>query len=293
MDTPTASAERPVGVFDSGVGGVSVLRELRRRLPHEDYIYFADSAWCPYGIRPPEEIRARSEVVVGGLIAAGAKTVVIACNTASAMAVFSLRDAFPGVPLIGLEPAVKPAVERTRVGKVGVLATPRTVAGERLRWLIETYAAGVTVHRVAATGLVELVEAGVLDGPDVDAALRPLLDPMIAVGVDKLVLGCTHYPFLRGPIERYMGPEVDVIDSGAAIARRLDTVLAEAGMRGVRETTGTVRLATSGDPAAVGAVASRLLGEPVTVVGRADDLADGRLRAGDLQLDGVPCRDAG
>jgi glutamate racemase len=287
VETPFPIADHPVGVFDSGLGGISVLRELRRRLPAEDYIYVADSAWCPYGIKSPEEIRARSEHVVGSLIEAGAKTVVIACNTASAMAVFSLREVFPDVPLIGLEPAVKPAVERTRVGKVGVLATPRTVAGERLRWLIETYAAGVAVHRVAATGLVELVEAGILDGPEVDAALRPLLDPMIDVGVDKLVLGCTHYPFLRGAIERYMGPAVDVIDSGAAIARRLDAVLSGAGMRRERAERGTVRLATSGDPCAVGRVAQQLLREPLTVVGRAEHLADSRIRAGHAQLEAL------
>ncbi len=265
MNPPDMPADRPVGVFDSGLGGISVLRELRRRLPGEDYLYFADSAWCPYGIRPPEEIRERSAKVVGDLIAAGAKVVVIACNTASAMVVFALRDAFPDVPLVGLEPAVKPAVERSRAGRVGVLATPRTVAGERLRWLIETYAAGVEVHRVAATGLVELVEEGILDGPEVDAALRPLLDPMIAVGVDKLVLGCTHYPFLRAPIERYMGSGVEVIDSGAAIARRLDAVLTGAGLRRERNEVGTVRLATSGDPEAVGALAERLLGDPRTM----------------------------
>jgi glutamate racemase len=285
METPNIPVDRPVGVFDSGLGGISVLRELRRHLPGEDYMYFADSAYCPYGIRSPEEIRARSEWVVGGLIEAGAKTVVIACNTASAMAVFALREVFPGVPLIGLEPAVKPAVEQTRVGRVGVLATPRTVAGERLRWLIETYADGVAVHRVAATGLVELVEAGILDGPEVDAALRPLLDPMIEVGVDTLVLGCTHYPFLRQPIERYVGAGVDVIDSGAAIARRLDAVLTGSGLRRNRAGMGTVRLATSGDPAAVGAVAERLLGEPVSMAGPAEGLVRSRPRAGDLLLE--------
>jgi glutamate racemase len=284
MGSPIASADHPVGVFDSGLGGLSVLRDLRRLLPGEDYIYFADSAYCPYGIKSPEEIRSRSEQVVGALIEAGAKTVVIACNTASAMAVFALREVFPDVPLIGLEPAVKPAVEQTRVGTVGVLATPRTVAGERLRWLIETYAAGVTVHRVAATGLVELVEEGVLDGPRVEAALQPLLDPMIDAGVDKLVLGCTHYPFLSDPIERYMGPGVDVIDSGAAIARRLDAVLGEHSLHRHVDIPGTLRLATSGDRGEVARVASLLLGEQVTMVDRAGDLTDTRMHAGGMIL---------
>lgn len=273
MATALAPADHPVGVFDSGLGGLSVLRDLRRRLPHEDYIYFADNAWCPYGLRPPEEIVQRSETVVGGLIAAGAKTIVIACNTASAMAIFALRERFPDVPLIGLEPAVKPAVERTRTGAVGVLATPRTVAGERLRWLIETYAGGVTVHRVAAAGLVELVEAGTLTGPEVDATLAPLLDPMIAANVDHVVLGCTHYPFLREAIERYVGPGVGVIDSGLAIARRLEVVLAERDLLRAPSRPGRVRMATSGDPATVGAVAARLFGEAIPMVDDMEALA--------------------
>ena len=273
MVSQVVSEDRPVGVFDSGLGGLSVVREIRSRLPHEDLIYFADTAWCPYGTRSPEEIRDRSETVVRSLIEAGAKTVVVACNTASAMAIFRLRELFPDTPLIGLEPAVKPAVERTRCGQVGVLATPRTVAGERLQWLIEAYAGGATVHRVAATGLVELVEAGMLDGPAVDLALAPLLDPMLAVGVDHIVLGCTHYPFLRGAIQRYVGNGVTVIDSGAAIARRLEVVLGEASLARLPAGKGTFRLATSGDPAEVGPVASQLLGEPVTVVDRVGELA--------------------
>ncbi|HEV2127343.1 MAG TPA: glutamate racemase [Thermomicrobiales bacterium] len=261
-----ATSDHPVGVFDSGLGGLSVVREIQRRLPCEDLIYFADNAWCPYGIRSPEEVRQRSEYVVGTLINAGAKAIVVACNTASAMAIFHLREAFPDVPLIGLEPAVKPAVECTVTGTIGVLATPRTVAGERLQWLIETYAGGVEVYRVAATGLVELVEAGVLAGDEVDAALRPLLDPMIAVGVDIVVLGCTHYPFLRGAIERYLGSGVEVLDSGEAIARRLDVVLGQRRLRSLAIAPGTTRFTTSGDPATVGPVATLLLGHPVTVV---------------------------
>lgn len=273
MAAMPAPADCPVGVFDSGLGGLSVTREVRKRLPHEDLIYFADSAYCPYGIRTPEEIRARSELVVRGLIEAGAKAVVVACNTASAMAVFWLREVFPDVPLIGLEPAVKPAVTMTRSGKVGVLATPRTVAGERLQWLIETYAGGIEVRRVAATGLVELVEQGVLDGPEVEAALKPLLDPMIEVGVDMVVLGCTHYPFLRDAIQQYVGPDVGVIDSGEAIARRLDVVLGERGLHKRSSERGYVRFATSGDPAEVAPIARLLLGEELSVASGLDGLS--------------------
>ncbi len=259
-------SDLPVGVFDSGLGGLSVVRDIRKRLPNEELIYYADSAYCPYGIKTPEEIRARSETVVAELVRAGAKVIVVACNTASAMAIFALREAFPHIPLIGLEPAVKPAVERTHTGVVGVLATPRTVAGERLEWLIETYAGGVEVYRVAATGLVELVEAGVLEGPDVDAALAPLLDPMIEVGVDQVVLGCTHYPFLRAAIQRYVGAGVAVIDSGEAIARRLDVVLAERALHTRSDVRGTIRFATSADATVVGPIAQELVGEPIIIV---------------------------
>lgn len=263
-----SASELPVGVFDSGLGGLSVVREMRRRMPAEDLLYFADCAYCPYGIRTPEEIRERSELVVGQLIDGGAKAVVVACNTASAMAIFHLREVFPGVPMIGLEPAVKPAVAMTQSGKVGVLATPRTVAGERLRWLIETHAGGVEVHRVAATGLVELVEVGVLTGDAVTAALRPLLDPMLDVGVDVLVLGCTHYPFLRDAIQRYAGADVRVIDSGEAIARRVDHVLSEADLKRDGSRVGSFTFATSGDLASVEPVASQLLGAPVIAMDR-------------------------
>ncbi|HWV36212.1 MAG TPA: aspartate/glutamate racemase family protein, partial [Thermomicrobiales bacterium] len=156
--------------------------------------------------------------------------------------------------------AVKPAVESTRSGKVGVLATPRTVAGERLRWLIEHFAGGVEVHSVAATGLVELVEAGVLQGEAVTRALQPLLDPMIEIGVDGVVLGCTHYPFLRDEIQRYVGPGIRVIDSGEAIARRTKFLLEQDDALTDRAQLGSFRLMTSGDDAVVGDVAATSLG---------------------------------
>ena len=254
---------QPIGIFDSGLGGLSVYREIRALLPGEDILYYADSAYCPYGIRSPEEIRTRSLLISEMLIARGAKVIVVACNTASAMAITHLREARPDIAFVGLEPAVKPAVALTRTGSVGVLATPRTVAGERLRWLIETHAGGVEVRSVAATGLVELVEAGVLHGPEVHAALRPLLDPMLAAGVDVVVLGCTHYPFLRDEIEAYAGPGVTVIDSGLAIARRTRHVLAAAGLLRARTAGGTFRLMTSGDAEHVRLVAGSLIDETV------------------------------
>ena len=256
--------DRPIGIFDSGLGGLSVYREIRSVLRAEDVIYFADNAYCPYGTRPLHEINQRCEVISRMLLGMDVKVVVVACNTASSVAIWHLRETFPGVEFIGLEPAVKPAVERSRTGKVGVLATPRTVAGERLRWLIERFANGIEVRSVAATGLVELVEAGVLTGDDVERALQPLLDPMIAAGVDGVVLGCTHYPFLREAIQQYMGPDVNVVDSGKAIAQRTGFLLAEANAVTSRSSAGGFQLMTSGDADSVAAVAATLLGYPVT-----------------------------
>jgi glutamate racemase len=260
------NADQPIGMFDSGLGGLSVYREVRGLMPGEDVIYYADSAYCPYGLRSPEEIRARSLLISEMLLARGAKVIVVACNTASAMAITHLREALPGVAFVGLEPAVKPAVKLSGSGKVGVLATPRTVAGERLRWLIETHGGGVEVRTVAAPGLVELVEDGLLRGEPVREALQPLLDPMLEVGVDVVVLGCTHYPFLREEIQAYVGPDVAVIDSGLAIARRTRHVLGEPALLRAREHGGTFQLMTSGDANHVRTVAEALIAEPIAPI---------------------------
>lgn len=278
--TLVMSDQQPIGVFDSGLGGLSVLREIRALLPAEDLLYYADNAYCPYGIRGRDEIQERSERISQLLLDEGAKAIVVACNTASAMAIEHIRLEFPGVPFVGLEPAVKPAVKLTRSGRIGVLATPRTVAGERLRWLIETHANGIEVRTVAATGLVELVEAGVLSGPEVVAALRPLLDPMLEAGADVVVLGCTHYPFLRGEIETYVGADIPVIDSGLAIAQRTRTVLRQRGLLNERLGTGALRMMTSanvGDVAAVDSVARLLLpGAPAMASVLVADIAEVR-----------------
>lgn len=259
------TSNQPIGVFDSGLGGLSVLGDIRALMPNEDIRYFADNAYCPYGLRSREEIQERTRLVAGTLFDQGAKAIVVACNTASAMAIHNVRAHFPGRQIVGLEPAVKPAASLTRTGKVGVLATPVTVAGERLRWLIETHANGVEVHTVAAPGLVELVEAGILRGPEVVAALEPLLDPMIAAGVDVVVLGCTHYPFLRDEIEAYFGEGVPVIDSGAAIARRTRQVLMHEGLLTASEAPGELVVMTSGAVEAVQPVARMLTGLLVDV----------------------------
>lgn len=255
----------PIGVFDSGLGGLSVWRELDAMIPAENVLYIADSAYVPYGTRPPEEIRARSIAVSQFLIDRGVKLVVVACNTASAIAIDDLRATFPDTQFVGLEPAVKPAVGMSLTGRVGVLATPRTVAGDRLRVLIESWADGVKVHSIAGNGMVELVESGVLEGEPVDAVLAPILDPIVEQDVDVLVLGCTHYPFLRNAIEAYVGDDIRVIDSGEAIARRTMNLLQKDRLLHVRGVMGSLEMFTTGDAVGASRVASLLLGREIRV----------------------------
>jgi len=260
-------ARRPIGVFDSAVGGLSVLADLRRALPHEDVVYFADSARCPYGVRPAGEIRALVEEGAGFLLARGAKCLVVACNTASAAGLAYLRACYgPDVPIVGLVPAVKPAVALTQSGTVGVLATPVTLRGSLLREVIARFAtpAGVAVQRLAVPGLVEAVEAGALNTPGTTALLADGLAPFLAAGGDVLVLGCTHFPFLDGAIRAVAGPGLALVDSGAGVARQTRRVLEDRGWLRPGPAPGRLALYTSGDLAQVGPVMERLLaGEEV------------------------------
>ena len=256
----------PVGVFDSGLGGLSVWRELDAMIPAEDVLYIADSAYVPYGTRTPEELRARSIAVTRFLIDRGVKLVVVACNTASAIAIDDLRATFPQMKFVGLEPAVKPAVGMSLTGRIGVLATPRTVSGDRLRVLIEHWADGVKVHSIAGNGMVELVEAGLLEGEHVNSVLEPILDPVLEQDVDVIVLGCTHYPFLRDAIEAYVGPGVRVIDSGEAIARRTMNLLQEDRLLHERGVLGSISVYTTGDAEIASRVATKLLGREIVVM---------------------------
>ena len=255
--------DAPIGVFDSGLGGLSVVGALRPLLPAEDILYFADTAHCPYGALPPAAILDRAVAVSDTLVDRGAKLLVVACNTASSVALPALRGRFPAVPIVGVVPAVKPAAALTRTDRIAVLATAGTVAGDLLAALVRDHAAGLEVRLVPAPDLVPLVEAGCLAGPRVEATLRPLLAPHLAAGVDTLVLGCTHYPFLRAAIAAVAGPSVRIVDSGEAVARRTDALLAAHDRRARRPPPGTFTLLSSGDAAAVARLAARLLGTPV------------------------------
>ncbi len=245
----------PIGIFDSGVGGLTVLREVVRRLPGCDTLYFADSAHCPYGPRPLREIRAFSEGITRYLLACGACSIVVACNTASAAALTHLRERFPQVPFVGMVPAVKPAAAMTRSGTVGVLATPMTLRGPLFCDVVERYAGGVRVITQECPGLVERIEAGELDGPVTEALLARYLEPLLAAGVDVIALGCTHYPFLAPTIQRLVGPEVQLLDPSAAVARQVARVIGE-GARG----SGQQLFVTSGDAEGLARAVRQLLG---------------------------------
>jgi glutamate racemase len=254
----------PIGIFDSGLGGLSVAQEIRALLPGETVLYAADHAFCPYGVRSPEEIRARVLFIGRHLADQGAKLLVVACNTACAVALEDLRRTLP-IPIIGVEPAVKPAVQSTRTGRVVVLATARTIASPRLSGLITRFAHDTVVYTVPAPALVELVEAGETSGVGVDVALWALLHPHLERHVDAVVLGCTHFPFLREAIERLVGPEVSVIDSGAAVARHTRDVLRQHGLLSGVDGNGAFEIASTGDSETVARIASNLLDAPIEV----------------------------
>lgn len=219
----------PVGVFDSGVGGLSVLRHIRAELPALDLLYVADSANAPYGARPAQWIQARSLELAEFLLGQGVQALVIACNTATAAAAAALRERYD-IPIIGMEPAVKPAVAATRSGVVGVLATSGTLRSARFAALLDNHCQDVQVVTQAAHGLVECVERGELDTPATRTLLWRYLEPLLKAGADTIVLGCTHYPFLLDPIRALVGEQVAIIDTGAAVARQLRRRLQEAGL---------------------------------------------------------------
>jgi len=240
-----------------------VLREIRRQFPSENLLYFADQAHIPYGPRPLTQIRAFTVAITHFLHGQGAKIIVVACNTASATALHHLRMTWPELPFVGMEPAVKPAAAQSQSGVVGVIATPATFQGELFASLIERYTQGVTVLEQVCPGLVEQVEAGALETDETAALLHICLDPLMQAGTDTLVLGCTHYPFLKPAIQRVAGPAVRIIDPSSAVARQTGRVLAQQGWLNPSTEPGTLTSFTSGNPARFQELAARLLGDSV------------------------------
>jgi glutamate racemase len=252
---------RPIGIFDSGVGGLSVLRAIRQSLPFEDILYLGDQAHVPYGPRSQSEIRQFSEAISRFLLAQGAKLIVVACNTASAAALRYLRQVFPEMPFVGMEPAVKPAAETTHTGKVGVLATPTTFAGALYASVVERFAGGVEIFQDTCPGLVGQIEVGYLDTPETRHILEKALQPMLRAGIDTVVMGCTHYPFVIPLIQEITGPEVRIIDPAPAIARQTQRLLSVFGMLSKGPASGSMRFFTSGNPEKMARLLPQLLGE--------------------------------
>lgn len=248
-----------IGVFDSGLGGLSVLRALRERLPEHNLLYLADSAHCPYGPLSPAAVQARCRACARWLLERGADLLVVACNTATSAAVELLRAELP-VPVVGMEPGVKPAAALTRSGQVGVLATSGTLAGERFAQLVERFAEGVNVTTVACPGLVGQVEAGDLAGPRTRELVADYLGPLRERGADVIVLGCTHFPFLSPLIADLAGPDVTIIDTGPAVAAQAARLALQIG---ATAGGGELRCATTGDLAEVGPALARVWGAPL------------------------------
>jgi glutamate racemase len=243
-----------IGVFDSGVGGLSVLTEIRRLLPRADLLYLADQKRAPYGVRSLDEVASMANDVTGWLLDRGASVVTIACNTASAAALHHLRALHPGVPFVGMEPAVKPAAVTTRSGVIGVVATAATFQGELFASVVQRHSHGARIVTQACPSWVELVEASMIDGPEARARVERCLAPILDEGADTLVLGCTHFGYLVPLIEQVAGPGLTIIDPAPAVARQVARIAsADAG-------EGRLRLATSGDPARLERVAYDLAG---------------------------------
>ena len=251
----------PIGIFDSGVGGLSVLKAIRAQMPQEAIIYLGDQGHVPYGSRPFDEVQAFSEQITRFLLAKGAKLIVVACNAASAAALQYLRHIFPQVSFIGMEPALKPAAEQTKSGVVGVLATPATFQGVLYASTVERFARGVTVLQDTCPGLVGQIEKGELDAPETESILRLALHPMLEQGIDTVVLGCTHYPFVIPLIERIAGKNVRVIDPAPAVARQTGRLLASAGMRQPAGTKAAVAYYTTAAAESMQKLLPKLLGE--------------------------------
>ncbi|HUH96553.1 MAG TPA: glutamate racemase [Anaerolineales bacterium] len=259
--------EQPIGVFDSGVGGLSVLRAIRQQMPEESVVYFGDQGHIPYGPRPMGQIQRFSGAITRFLLDQGAKIIVVACNAASAAALGSLRETFPDISFVGMEPAVKPAAEHTATGVVGVLATPATFQGALYASVVERFASGVELLQDTCLGLVQQIEKGDLNGPLTRRILEEALHPMLERNIDTVVLACTHYPFVIPLIQEIVGERVRVIDPAPAVARQAKRLLEAQGSQRGQGGRPEIRFFTSGDPNFARALVPELLGETIRVEG--------------------------
>ncbi len=263
----SGKAEAPIGVFDSGAGGLTILSALRQELPYENYIYFGDTAHCPYGTRSDAEIIELSIHVSSFLIEQGVKLIVVACNTATQAAINTLRATFSSIHFVGVVPAVKPAARATKKGRIGIAATNQAAKAIYLRQLIDEFAGGIEAYAVGCPELVTLVEQGELDGPEVEETVKQALQPILREDVDVIVLGCTHFPALRPVIERITAHQVHIIDSGSAVARRTHYMLDAEGLIQPNNShdapAEALQVWCSGDANVFSDVATKLLGYAV------------------------------
>ena len=262
MNVSCPEAALPIGVFDSGVGGLSVLKELRVELPEERFMYLSDNLHIPYGSRPLLEVRGFCEAIAEYFAAVPVKMIVVACNTASAAALMHLRALFPALPFIGMEPAIKPAAAGSRSGKIGVLATEATFQGELFENVVERFAGNVDIFGQPCHGLAEFIERHGPNDPGLEHLLSQWIPPLVAAGIDNLVLACTHYPLVKDLIADMAGPGVRIVDPSSAIARRARQVLTEKDL--LRSGVGDECFFATGDARAFADSASLLLGREIT-----------------------------
>jgi glutamate racemase len=255
---------KPIGIFDSGVGGISVLKHIHALLPHEDLIYLADSKYAPYGNKTAEEIIQRCLILSDDLLQKNVKAIVVACNTATAAAIDTLRETFD-IPIIGMEPAVKPAAEASKNGIIGVLATVGTLKSAQFAALLEAYGRDVKVITQACVGLVECIERGELDTENTKALIRLYTAPLLAEGADTIVLGCTHYPFVKDEIQEIVGDKITLIDTGAAVAKQLKRQLQEKDLLSASQQKAEVHFWTNSEAENAEQVTEKLWGNHVEV----------------------------
>ncbi|PKO11213.1 MAG: glutamate racemase [Chloroflexi bacterium HGW-Chloroflexi-2] len=246
MNKLTFFPKNTIGIFDSGVGGLSVLREIRNQVPDSPIIYFGDQFHVPYGQRELDEVYSLSRVITQFLLNLGAGIIVVACNTASAAALYPLREEFQGIPFVGMEPAVKPAAEKTHSGKVGVLATPATFQSKLYNSVVERFAKNVKIYQNTCSGLVQEIEKGNFSGIETRNILENALYPMLENEIDSIVLGCTHYPFVIPLIKEIVGPDVTVIDPAPAVAKQTMRILSKDIDSGANKNKNNTILLTSG-----------------------------------------------
>lgn len=258
------SNDQAIGVFDSGMGGLSVLKAIHEGLPHEHLIYLADTKYIPYGEKEAEFIINRCIKITDYFLSCAVKAMVIACNTATAAAGVVLRERYPDLPIIGMEPAVKPATQATRTGRVGVLATSGTLKSAKFAALLDRFAHDVTVIAQPCPGLVECIEGGDFKGAKIRELLHKYLQPLLDNGCDTIILGCTHYPFLRPLLSEMLPSHIVIIDTGVAVARYLQSVLMKHDLLSKRNFLGDIDLITTGNLATFNDVANSLWSSHIT-----------------------------